>query len=32
MPVHTFLLERILTPIGRMLVLTDAQAHLRAVD
>ncbi|MDH0681174.1 methylated-DNA--[protein]-cysteine S-methyltransferase [Achromobacter animicus] len=32
MPVHTFLLERVPTPIGRMLVLTDAQAHLRAVD
>ncbi len=32
MPVHTFLLERVPTPIGRMLVLTDAQDHLRAVD
>lgn len=32
MPVHTFLLERVPTPIGRMLVLTDAQDRLRAVD
>ena len=32
MPLHTFLLERVSTPIGRMLVLTDAQARLRAVD
>lgn len=32
MPIQTFLLERVPTPIGRMLVLTDAQDHLRAVD
>ena len=32
MPVQTFLLERVPTPLGRMLVLTDAQASLRAVD
>ena len=32
MPVQTFLLERVPTPIGRMLVLTDAHANLRAVD
>ncbi|MFD4841286.1 methylated-DNA--[protein]-cysteine S-methyltransferase [Achromobacter sp. NPDC058515] len=32
MPVHTFALERVATPIGLMLVLTDAQQRLRAVD
>lgn len=32
MPVQTFALERVPTPIGRMLVLTDAQQRLRAVD
>ncbi|WMD20451.1 methylated-DNA--[protein]-cysteine S-methyltransferase [Achromobacter seleniivolatilans] len=32
MPVQIFALERVATPIGRMLVLTDAQQHLRAVD
>lgn len=32
MPEQTFLLERVSTPIGRMLVLTDAHATLRAVD
>ncbi|WP_280019419.1 methylated-DNA--[protein]-cysteine S-methyltransferase [Achromobacter mucicolens] len=32
MPIHTFLLERVPTPIGQMLVLTDAQDRLRAVD
>ena len=32
MPVQTFALERVPTPIGLMLVLTDAQQRLRAVD
>lgn len=32
MPVQTFTLERIATPIGQMLVLTDAGQCLRAVD
>ena len=32
MPIQTFTLERVATPIGQMLVLTDAQACLRAVD
>ncbi|MEN4922406.1 methylated-DNA--[protein]-cysteine S-methyltransferase [Achromobacter spanius] len=32
MPSHLFALERVPTPIGRMLVLTDAQQRLRAVD
>jgi methylated-DNA-[protein]-cysteine S-methyltransferase len=32
MPAQTFALERVPTPIGRMLVLTDAQQRLRAVD
>lgn len=32
MPVQTFMLERVSTPIGVMLVLTDAQQQLRAVD
>lgn len=32
MPVQTFTLERVPTPIGQMLVLTDAQQRLRAVD
>jgi len=32
MPVHIFELERVPTPIGTMLVLTDAQQRLRAVD
>ena len=32
MPIHTFSLERVSTPLGQMLVLTDAQQQLRAVD
>ncbi|CUI81695.1 methylated-DNA--[protein]-cysteine S-methyltransferase [Achromobacter ruhlandii] len=32
MPVQTFTLERVATPIGQMLVLTDAGQCLRAVD
>lgn len=32
MPVQPFALERVPTPIGLMLVLTDAQQRLRAVD
>lgn len=32
MPIQTFTLERVATPIGQMLMLTDAQACLRAVD
>jgi len=32
MPIHTFSLERVATPLGQMLVLTDSQQRLRAVD
>lgn len=32
MSAQIFLLERVATPIGRMLVLTDARQYLRAVD
>lgn len=32
MPVQTFQFERVATPLGQMLVLTDAQECLRAVD
>lgn len=32
MPSHIFSLERVATPLGQMLVLTDAQQRLRAVD
>ncbi|MGY6272532.1 methylated-DNA--[protein]-cysteine S-methyltransferase [Achromobacter denitrificans] len=32
MPAQTFVLERVATPLGQMLVLTDAQQRLRAVD
>ncbi len=32
MPVQTFSIERIKTPIGRMIILTDDHHHLRAVD
>lgn len=32
MPIQTFTLERVATPIGQMLVLTDARECLRAVD
>lgn len=32
MPAHTFLLERVPTPLGQMLVVTDEQGLLRALD
>ncbi|TWH77111.1 methylated-DNA-[protein]-cysteine S-methyltransferase [Azomonas agilis] len=32
MPTLTFLLERVATPLGQMLLVTDEQGHLRAID